>query len=182
MRLTLIATGILSFALAACSGGEEEQTGQTLDADEVAERIDAAPELRPGQYESKVALIEFDVPGMPASQSDSVKKMMEAEFAKTNTFCLTPEQAEEGPRQMVQQMAKSNCAFSRYDVDGNSLNAEMSCSGGGGMTGSVKVSGSIEGDSSSMVMESVNKVPGMPGEGARMKMQVDSRRIGNCPA
>ena len=180
MRFPPLAALCLPLALAACSSGEDEAAGDPLDADEVVARMDEGPGLRAGQYQSTATLLEFEVPGVPASQSDSVKQMMSAEFAKANTFCITPEQAEDGPRHMVQQMAESDCTFGRYDVTGNSLDAEMSCSGAGGFDGSVTVSGTFEGDSSSMVMETIHKVPGMPGEGARMKLQMDSRRIGEC--
>lgn len=180
MRIPPLAALCLPLALAACSGGEEADTGEALDADDVVSRMDEGPQLRPGQYEATASLLEFEVPGVPVSQTDAVKQMISAEFAKTNTFCLTPEQAEGGPREMVQQMAESNCSFDRYDVTGTALDAEMSCAGGGGLEGSVKVNGTIEGETSSMVMETIHQVPGVPGEGARMKLQMDSRRVGEC--
>ena len=183
MRIALIASLALPLALAACSGGDEDVVEEDagLSGEEVAAQLEAAPRAEPGQYETSVELLEFEVPGMPASQTDAVKQMMAVEFSKASTFCLTPEQAEEGPQRMVQQMAESNCTFGRYDVTGSSIDGEMTCTGEQGFDGTVRVSGTMSGDTSSMTMETIHKVPGMPGEGARMKMQMDSRRIGECP-
>lgn len=182
MRFPLFAALSLSFALAACSGDEPEESGEALDSDEVVSRMDEGPQLRPGRYQSQATLLEFEVPGVPASQTEAAKEAHSPQFAREHAFCLTPEQAEGGPREMVQRMAESNCSFGRYDVTGSSLDAEMTCRGGGGFEGSVAVNGTIEGDSSSLVMETIHKVPGLPGEGARMKLRMDSRRIGDCPA
>lgn len=182
MRLPPLAALCLPLALAACSGGEDADSEAALDTDEVVSRMDEAPQLEPGQYETTATLLEFDVPGVPASQTDAVKRQLAPQFASKHSYCLTPEQAEGGPREAIQQMAESNCSFSRYNVAGNELDAEMSCAGQGGLEGSVKVSGTISGDSSTMVMETIHKDAGIPGEGARMKLQMDSRRTGDCAA
>ena len=177
MRRSPIAALAFALALAACSGGEEE-TDEGLDAG----ALEGAPQMRPGLYESSGTLLEFDVPGVPASQIESVRSMMAETMSTASTFCLTQEEIDEGPGRMVQQMAESDCTVSNLDVSSNSMSGEMQCRGEGGLNGSVKIDGTMRGDSSTMVMETIQSMPGIPGEGARMKMQIDSRRIGECPA
>lgn len=181
MRFPTLAAICLPLTLAACSGGDDA-ADEGLDADEVAAALEGSPQMRPGLYESSGTLLEFDVPGVPASQIESVRSMMAESMGATNTFCLTQEEIDEGPGRMVQQMAESDCTVSNLDVSSNSMSGEMQCRGEGGLNGSVKIDGTMRGDSSTMVMETIQSMPGIPGEGARMKMQIDSRRIGECPA
>jgi hypothetical protein len=182
MRFPPLAAICLPLALAACSGGEDGATDEGLDEQDVAERLADAPAIEPGLYESSGTLLEFEMAGMPQGQGESLRSMMAAEMAKPTTFCMTPEQAAQGRGEMLQHMAESDCTVTRLDTSADGVSSEMQCRGEGGLNGTVTVDGTMSGDTSSVVFETVQSVPGAPGEGARMKMRIDSRRIGPCPA
>ena len=65
MRRTLPITAALVLGLAACSGGEDADSGEGLDADEVAGAMDKAPQVEPGKYEGRTTLLEFEIAGLP---------------------------------------------------------------------------------------------------------------------
>ena len=83
---------------------------------------------------------------------------------------------------MLKQMAESDCAITSLDVSGNGMKGEMTCKGEGGLNGTVKVEGTSAGGTSSMTLETIQTVPGLPGEGARLKWRTDARRVGECAA
>ena len=180
MRRTLPITAALVLGLAACSGGKDADSGQGMSADEVANQLDNASTVEPGQYQARTTLLEFEIAGMPEAQVNTVRSMFAGELEKPTTFCLTPEQAKQGRGEMLQKMAESDCSITSLDINGGSMKGEMNCKGNGGLKGTVKVEGTSSGDSSSMTLETTQTVPGIPGEGARLKWRTDARRVGEC--
>jgi len=184
MRQPTIAALALGLALGACSGGED-QPGEDAGpgGDGIAARAASVPQLQPGRYEVKATLLEFampDIPGAPAGQFDNMQSMMASEMEKPQTYCLTAEEAAEGPKRMMNHLAESDCTFSRFDVTANTMSGEMQCSDKSGMNGTVKIDGTFAGDSSSTTMEWSQRMPGIAGDGVHMRVRSDSRRIGEC--
>lgn len=178
-----VASAALVLALAACGGGEPEEGAAdgAMSIEEAAEEMDQAVQLRPGQYETSVEVLEFSIPGMPEAQAAQMREMMAGRQAAATSFCLTPEEAGQGPEQMVQEMAAADCAFDRLDVSGGSISAEMRCTAEGGIEGRYALEGEMTAESSTMTMQIDQAAPGMPGEGRmEMSMRVASQRIGEC--
>src|SRR5690606_11865013 len=167
--------------LAACGGGETDADGDgSLTADEVAAAAADMVQPRPGQYRSTLELLEFDAPGVPDSAKQQMRQIFASGLTEGNTFCLTPEDAAaNGARQMVENMAESDCTMDRFDVTGGAVVAEMQCAGEGGAASTVKMEGQMTTESSTMTMDTSQNVPNI-GE-TRMKMRVTSQRIGDCP-
>ena len=183
MRFPILAAFCLPMALAACSSGEDAETEEG--ADGAGLTLGAGAQMRPGLYEARSTLLEFqmpDMPGMPAGSMDGLKSAMATEMEKAHTFCLTPEEARAGPQDMMKHLAESNCTMANFNVTANSMSGEMRCNDPEGMNGTVKVEGTFSGDSSTSTMEWSQTGPGLPGEGVRMKIRSESRRIGECPA
>ena len=183
MRLAILAALSLPLALVACSGGEDAEGG--ADGGDAALGIDGSPQVRPGLYEARSTLLEFrmpDMPGVPAGSLDNVRSAMAAEMEKPHSYCLTPEEASAGPRDMMKHLAESNCSVSRFNVTANSMSGEMQCNDAGGMNGTVKIDGTFSGDSSTTTMEWSQTGAGLPADGVHMKIRTESRRVGECPA
>jgi hypothetical protein len=173
----------VALALSACGGGEPEEREASAESLSPAEASDALGEmnrLRPGEYRSRVEVLEVSIPGIPGAQAAQMAQMMGGGGNQT-TFCLTPEEAEQGPGQMVQEMADADCSFSRLDTSGASIDAEMQCTSAQGVVGSYILAGEMTPESSTMTMQIDQAIPGVPGERRmQMEMRVTSERIGDC--
>ena len=167
--------------LAACGGGEAEQAGEGVSVDEALAEARGAEQMRPGEYETSVEMLDIQVPGMPEAEVAKMKQFMSGMTAQTSTFCLTPEEAAQGPEQMVQEMAKADCTFNTFDVGGGKMRADMECRNEDGIAGRYVMDGEMTAESSTMRMEVEQAMPGMAGaERANIEMRITSRRIGEC--
>ena len=167
--------------LAACGGETDADGDGELSAEEVAAEADGMVQPRPGQYRTSLELLEFDAPGIPDSAKQQMQQAFESGLAEGNTFCMTEaDAAENGPRQMVENLAESDCDMKTFQVSGGSVVAEMQCASEGGGTNTVKMEGQMTAESSTMTMDMNQEVAGV---GAmNMKMRVNSERIGDCTA
>ncbi|WP_067677390.1 DUF3617 domain-containing protein [Tsuneonella dongtanensis] len=167
-------------ALTAC--GSEPSEPRTVD--EVIAEAGELDSPRPGQYETKVELIEFSIPGLPPQQADQMKSMMGKMQAENNAYCLTEAEAKKGfedqVRKMTQGEGQMDCQFGRFDVDGGKLDAQLTCKGPQGMTAEMTLDGTTGAESSSMHMTMVQKAAMIPGGEMRMEMKMDSKRVGEC--
>lgn len=166
--------------LTACGGGAEDLAADgEVTGEELAAAIDGAVQPRPGQYRNSIELLEFDIPGLTGQAKEQMREMAGSQMQQATEFCLTPEQAaENGAQKMAENMAEGNCTFGKFTVAGGDLDAEMQCSGEGGVTSSVKMAGTMGAESSDMTMELDQD---MAGAGkVHMKMRVQSERIGDC--
>ncbi|AKH44262.1 hypothetical protein FHS61_001582 [Altererythrobacter atlanticus] len=172
---------VAAIALAACSGGTEEESataGEGLSEAEANAAAEGAIRLTPGQYSTTLELVEFEVPGLSGDLADQIRDLAASGFAEGNSFCLTPEEAEEGPRRMVRDLAENDCTFNKFDVAGGTINADLSCIADDGSEGTMKMTGTMTSESSDMMMEMDQQIPQM-GK-AHMKVKVNSRRVGEC--
>lgn len=176
-----VAVGAL-LAISACSSEPE----QPRSADEVIAEAGKLDAPRPGQYETSVEMIDFSIPGLPAQQAKQMKSMMGGMGDQTSAYCLTSEEAEKGFEESVRKMTEGtgemNCEFGRFAVDGGKLDAALSCKGPQGMNADIDLTGTATAETSAMRMKMVQKAKMIPGGEMRMEMQMNSRRIGECPA
>jgi len=178
-RALILTASIL--ALAAC--GDKEPTGPRT-ADEVIAEAGKLEKPRPGQYETKVDLIDFSVPGLPKEQADAMKSMMGQNSQQTNSYCLTDAEAskgfEESVRKMTEGQGQMKCDFSRFEVDGGTIDAALTCKGPQGMTSDMTLDGTASAEASTMHMKMTQKAAMIPGGEMRMEMKMASKRVGDC--
>ena len=168
---------VAGLALAACGGGDKAPAaGESVSAEQVAARASGAVTPQPGKYTSRMELLDFSMPGMPDGAKAQMQQAFASGLAQGNEFCMTKDQAD--PRQMLQNMAESKCSFSRFDVDGGKISADMSCTGDDGIASTVQMQGQMTADSSTMTMAMQRSMEGL-GK-MQMKMRVTSTRIGEC--
>jgi hypothetical protein len=180
MKRPLAFTALATLALASCG---KEDNKPVAREEVIAEAGELAQPL-PGQYETKVSLLEFSIPGLPADQADKIKGMMGNVGNQTSSYCLTAEEAKKGFEESVRKMGQGQgglkCDFNKFDVSGAKVAAEMTCSGEQGMTAEMKLDGTATARSTSMRMAMTQKAPMIPGGEMQMEMQMDSRRTGDC--
>ena len=171
-----------AFLLAACGGGADDAAeGEGVSNEDVAAAAAGVATPEPGQYTVSYELLEFDVPGAPEAMKQQAQAAMggAAEVAKGITFCLTPEEAAaNGSRQMVENLADSNCRFAKYDVSGGTVSADMQCTDEAGTQTHMLMDGQVTSTGSTMTMTTEQEIAGMGS--VRMKTRVTSRRTGEC--
>jgi hypothetical protein len=152
---------------------------------EVAAEMAETRAQRPGQYEASVEFTKFEVPGMPASMLAEMRGKMEGQTAVKTSYCLTEEAAASSQRDRLRQMsrAQGDCAFERFEVDGDAIDARLACTGmPGNGSATMTMAGTMGREASSVRVSSVMSNPATPGINATIDMQVDTRRTGDCTA
>lgn len=90
--------------------------------------------VQPGRWETSVTVTSAQMPDGLAA----VAKMMVGRTTKT-TQCVTPEQAAQGPREMMK--THKTCSFTRYSMAGGKISSEMVCVQGGSTITSTSTGG-----------------------------------------
>lgn len=190
MKRWIFATCALA-ALAACNKQSTEQsaaeTGKVsltnATPEEVAKQTQAAGAaklaMKPGRWETKVEILDIDMPGMPAGMAQQMLKSMQAKPV-TVTSCLTPEEAKKPSTAMFTGNKASGCTFRKYDLAGSTLDAVMTCPGkpAGGMT--MTMHGDFTPDQV-VVQSDVNVEGGAGGAGTmHQKGRVTAKFVGAC--
>lgn len=182
MRATHMLPLTAAILLAACGGDADADGDGNVSGEEIAAEAAGMVQPRPGQYTATLELLEFDVPGMPESAKQQMQEIFASGLAEGNSFCMTEaDAAENGPEQMVKNLAESDCTMNAFNVSGNTVVADMQCPGQGGAGASkVHMEGQMTAESSTMTMDMSQE---MPNVGATtMKMRVTSKRTGDCAA
>jgi hypothetical protein len=181
MRTIMLAPLVAVVVLAGCGGGADADGDGKITGEEAAAEAKGAVTPRPGQYETKVQLLEIEVPDIPGADSARLKEMMKSQMSSTTTHCVTAQDAQNATRQMLQTPDRENCTYSKFEVSGGNVEAEMSCTNPDGSTSGMQLSGQMGREQSKMQMTLDQAMPGVSGGGkSHFKMQVDSRRIGDC--
>lgn len=167
--------------LAACGSDADTDGDGAVSGAELAAEAEGLIQPRPGQYEVALELLEFDAPGIPEAAKEQMRTMFAGGFTEGRTFCMTPEDAaENGPEQMVKNLAESDCTMQKFNVSGGDIEAEMQCPSEQGGAGTIKMQGRMTAERSSMTMEMKQAMPNLPA--TTLKVKVDSRRVGECSA
>jgi hypothetical protein len=169
---------VLMVSLGAALAGCKSQPDVSLtnaSPEEVAAKAKAAgisSQLQPGEWETKVALVDIDVPGInPAMKAEMLKRARET---KVHSYCVTEEEAKR-PGGIFAGEDDSKCTYSKFEMGGGKLDMTMVCPGeGGSMT--MHVAGTFGADAvtATSEMQGAGKFP------MRMKANVSSRRTGDC--
>jgi hypothetical protein len=179
MRTIHVLPLVAAILLAGCGDKAGESGEGAVSNEEAAARAEGMVQPQPGQYRTSLELLEFDIPGMTDQMKAQMRSIVGGEFAKGNTYCLTPEEAAaNGPKRMAENMAEGNCSFSKFDVSAGTLSADMQCTGDDGLTSHVLMNGMMTQTSSDMTMTMNQDMEGV-GQ-VRMKIRAKSERTGDC--
>ena len=167
--------------LAACNR-EPEVDARNASAEEVAGRVaDAGGSdsfVRPGKWQSRVQIEEFELPGAPPEAKAAMQRMYERVQVSEN--CLTPENAKR-PKEDFFAGANKNCRYDHFTMGNGKIDAVMKCTGEG-MAQTMAMQGSYSPDAYQMRMSMKADAGAGPPGGMTMTMRVDAKRVGECDA
>jgi hypothetical protein len=170
---------LLACALAACSN-EPEVDARNASVEEVANQVaDAGGSemfVRPGKWQSRLQIEQFELPGAPPAAASAMRGMHDK--AQVHESCLTPEDAKR-PKEDFFAGAGKNCRYDRFTMGDGKIDAVMQCTGEG-MAQTMTMQGTYSPDAYQMRMSMDAKAGAGPISGMTMKMRVDAKRIGEC--
>lgn len=182
-RGALLVGGLATIALslAACGSKEPAEPAEPSSMAQVRQEAAELQRPLPGQYRQTTELKGIDVPGMPKEAADRMMEMMQK--AQVREFCLTAEEADKGFRDMFENVGRDDgeCTYSRFDVNGGTLDARMECKTPGGGTGMITLAGNIGETGSDVTMSMDVRGGSEPMGNMKMKMRMKTERLGDCP-
>ena len=96
-----------------------------------------------------------------------------------NSYCITPEEAEEPGSDMFAGTKKGECKYDSFKMGGGKLDAVMSCASPGGEMHAT-MTGTYSATSYDMTMAMDMNNSQMPGGGMKMKVRTTGERTGEC--
>lgn len=175
----LAAAGLM--ALAACGSKDKPaEDGKPQSEEQVKQEAAKLETPVAGEYRQKVEITRFEVPGLPKEAAEQMKAAMKA--TQENTICLSQADAEKGYRDMFKNVGQGNdCAYSKFDVDGGKLDAQMDCKSPQGNS-KMTLKGMVRSDGSDVTVDVETSGGPAPVNSTKMTMQVTSTRLGDCKA
>jgi hypothetical protein len=178
--------GILLIAcalpLSACNKGPQVNEKNASIA-EVAQKVrEAAADqsfVRPGRWESKVTIEQFEIPGMPPEMAQRMKGMMAQNQEHGFVTCLTAEDVKR-PKEDFFAGKNKECRYEHFTMGGGKIDADMRCDNKSGGSPEMKMAGTYSPDAYQM-QTSMKMVGGTGTEGGMsMQMRIDAHRVGEC--
>jgi len=169
--------------LVACDSSPQVQEKDASVA-EVAEKVREAGAdqsfVRPGLWQSKVTIEQFEVPGMPPEVTQRMRTMMAEKQEHDFETCLTPEQVKR-PKEDFFAGKNNECRYDSFTMGGGKIDAVMRCGGGRDGTNVMQMAGTYSPEAYNMQMSMKmqgNDQP--PAAAVTMRMRVEANRIGEC--
>jgi len=166
--------------LAACNKGPDVNV-KNASVEEVAQKVRAAAGnealIQPGRWETKVTVMDMQIPGMPPQMADRMKQTMAKVQDATIHTCLTEADVKR-PKEDFFAGKSKNCRYDHFTMSGGKIDAAMQCSGEAGGTMSMTVNGTYSSDSYEATM-AMDMAGGREG-GMKMKSHTESHRVGQC--
>jgi hypothetical protein len=170
-----------TLTLAACNR-EPKVDARNASAEDVAKQVaDAGGSenfVRPGKWESRVHIENFELPGAPAEAKTAMRNMQDQ--AMVSESCLTPEEAKR-PKEGFFTGKDKNCRYDHFTMGNGKIDAAMKCTGEG-MAQTMAMQGTYSPDAYQMRMSMKADAGAGPAGGMTMTMRVDAKRVGECDA
>ena len=168
--------------LAACNKGprvDEKNASVAEVADKVRESGGEASFIRAGQWQSKVTIEKFEMPGMPPEMVQRMKTMMAQNQEHGFQTCLTAEDVTR-PKEDFFAGKNNECRYDHFTMGGGKIDAEMHCGGKRGETQVMQMAGTYSPESYQM-QTSMKMEGGQTPEGSMaMTMRIEAQRTGEC--
>ena len=129
--------------------------------------------IEPGLWQAKTDVQEMNMPGMPPDFATKMKQSMADRNNQVNSRCVTPDEVK-SPKMFAED---KSCKFQHFTIGGGKIDAQMVCNEEGSAL-TTSMSGTYTPTSYSMDVSSAGS--GGAQNGMRMKMHVDSHRVGDC--
>lgn len=179
VRNAVMALGFAGAVLSVGACGSKEEDSKPKSMEEVKQEAAKLDRPEPGQYKQTIEITRLDVPGMPKEAAEQMKAMMTA--SQESLICLTKADTEKGFRDMFKGMGKGNqCSYSRFNVDGGKIDAQMDCASPQEGTATMKINGTVTPGGSDVTIDMDTKGGQQPMSNMKMTMHMTSERVGDC--
>jgi hypothetical protein len=188
MRVMLLLPLAAVLSLAACGGGEERTaaTDGAAASGATGGSANAAsatmPRLRPGNYEVRVNITRFEVPGLPPEIAAQMQQSMAGVGQQVQNQCVTAEQSAQSMENIYKGLGQGNCTTERMSITGGQISGAMRCDSGGGRTMAMTIEGAMNDDGSTTNMSMIANDPSLPSGQIETDMSVTMVRTGDCAA
>ena len=130
--------------------------------------------VQPGLWQSKVTVLDMNVPGIPPQYQARMKQEMAEHRNDTSKHCIKPEDVKKPKEDFFG--ADKSCKYNHFTMGGGRIDIQMVCREEN-MTQTTNLAGSYTPTTYSLDMNSSGSGPQ---QGMTMKMHVDAQRIGEC--
>jgi hypothetical protein len=134
----------------------------------------SASMVEPGLWQSKVTVLDMNIPGMPAQYAAKMKQEIAKQRNESSNHCIKPEDVKKPQEDFFG--ADKSCRYEHFTMGGGKIDIAMVCKREN-MTQTMNMAGNYTPTTYSMDM---NMNGAGPQSGMTMKMHVDSQRIGEC--
>jgi hypothetical protein len=166
-------------ALAGCNKGPDIHA-TNASVGEVAEQVRAAAGgslVEPGKWETKVTLLDVDMPGMPRQFAERMKQSMAKMQEHSYSSCLTEADVKR-PKEDFFAGKNNNCRYDHFTMSNGTIDAVMRCSGKSSESMTMTMKGTYS--PTSYEATTAMNVSGPGGQGMKMKSHSESHRVGEC--
>lgn len=179
--MTAALMGLAAMSLSACGSKDEARDGTPRSLDDIEQEASKLEKPEPGEYRQVMEIKSLEMPGMPPEAAEQMKGMMKA--SQEGTFCLTKADSDRGFKDMFNDVGKGNqCTYSKFDVDGGTLDARMECQSQQQGKAVMKMTGTVNAKGANVTVD-MDTTGGPPPMGTmKMKMHMITTRLGDCKA
>jgi len=132
--------------------------------------------IEPGLWQSKVTVLEMNIPGIPPQYAAKMKQSMAEHRNQASSHCVKPEDVKKPKEDFFG--ADKSCRYDHFTMGGGKIDVQMTCKEEES-TQVTNMSGTYTPTSYSMDMSSNGTGAGREA-GMTMKMHVDANRVGQC--
>lgn len=175
--ILLLSAAAAVFTLGACNSADKGPKSM----EEAKEEASQMERPDPGQYRQVTKITKFEVPGAPPQMVEQIKKMMEGQNNNL-TYCLTKEESDKGFEEMFKKGREGDCKYERFDASSSTIDAVMVCDAGQGGTMRMTLNGTVKATGSKVNVNVEQKGGQQPMGNANIAMELETNRIGDCPA
>ena len=168
--------------LAACNKGPDVSL-KNASGGEVAEKVrEAAGDesfVEPGKWQTKITVLDVNIPGMPPQMAQQMKQTMGKMQEHSYESCLTEADVKR-PKEDFFAGRNNECRYDHFTMSDGKIDAAMHCAGkpSGAMTMAIKGTYSRDSYEATMAMD----VSGGREGGMKMRSHSESHRVGQCTA
>jgi hypothetical protein len=167
--------------LAACNKGPDVDV-KNASVDEVAEKVRQAGGdggfIEPGKWQTKISLLNIEVPGMPPQVAQQMKQSMAKIQENSFNTCLTEADVRR-PKEDFFAGKNNDCRYDHFTMSGGKIDAALKCEAKSSGTMTMAINGTYSRDAyEATVAMDMSGGPG--GKGMKMKSHSESRRVGAC--
>jgi hypothetical protein len=194
-RIYMPLAAVVVMTLTACSGSDERAENAAATGAASAAAADAGnaatggsanavsgtmPQMRPGNYEVRVAITRFEVPGLPPEVAAAMQQGVASASSQARNQCVTAEQANRSMEDVYKQLGQGNCTVERMSMTGGQISGAMRCDAGGGRVQAITIEGTMTDTGSTTNLSMVANDPNLSSGQIETDMSVTMVRTGDC--